>query len=64
MKNNLINILKLSVALGIFILSQAVAAIPSIYVRAFINVDGKTYIVKPYKNIPIKIILEQNDISF
>jgi 3D (Asp-Asp-Asp) domain-containing protein len=65
MKNNLISILKLScVALGIFILSQAAAAIPSLYSKAFINVDDKTYIVKPYKNISLKIILEQNNLSF
>jgi uncharacterized protein YabE (DUF348 family) len=64
-KNNLINILKLScVALGIFILSQAAAAILSIYARAFLNINGKIYIVKPYKNIPLKFILEQNNIPF
>jgi 3D (Asp-Asp-Asp) domain-containing protein len=33
------------------------------YARAFINADGKTYVVKPYKNIPLRIILEQNNIS-
>ncbi|MDR3306788.1 MAG: hypothetical protein LBS61_03880 [Endomicrobium sp.] len=63
MKNNLINILKLScVAFGIFILSKAISEPPYIYARAFIKADGKTYAVKPYKNISLKTILQQNNI--
>ncbi|MDR1104400.1 MAG: hypothetical protein LBK92_03500 [Endomicrobium sp.] len=64
MKNNLINILKLScIAFGIFILSKAISELPYIYARAFIEVAGKTYIVKPYKDISLKTILEQNGIA-
>jgi 3D (Asp-Asp-Asp) domain-containing protein len=64
MKNNLINILKLScIAFGIFILSKAISELPYIYARAFIKVDGKTYIVKPYKDISLKTILERNGLA-
>jgi 3D (Asp-Asp-Asp) domain-containing protein len=64
MKNNLINSLKLScIAFGIFILSKAISELPYIYARAFIKVDGKTYIVKPYKDISLKTILEQKGIT-
>jgi hypothetical protein len=64
MKNNLINILKLScIAFGIFILSKAISELPYIYARAFIKVDGKTYIVKSYKDISLKTILERNALA-
>jgi 3D (Asp-Asp-Asp) domain-containing protein len=63
MKNNLINILKLPcIAFGIFILSKAISELPYIS-KAFIKVDGKTYIVKPFKDISLKTILEQNGIA-
>jgi 3D (Asp-Asp-Asp) domain-containing protein len=61
MKNNLINILKLScIAFGIFILSKAISELHYVYARAFIKVNGRIYIVKPYKDISLKTILEQN----
>jgi 3D (Asp-Asp-Asp) domain-containing protein len=64
MKNSLINILKLSyIALGIFVLSKAIPMLLCISARAFIKADGKTYVVKPYRDIPLKTILEQNSIS-
>jgi 3D (Asp-Asp-Asp) domain-containing protein len=62
MKNNLINILKLScIVIGIFILAKASSKLPYI-IKAFVKADDKTYIVKPYKDIPLKTILEQNNI--
>jgi 3D (Asp-Asp-Asp) domain-containing protein len=33
------------------------------YTRCFIKVDGKIYIVKPFKDISLKTILEQNGIT-
>ncbi|MDR1663119.1 MAG: hypothetical protein LBR59_01760 [Endomicrobium sp.] len=64
MKNNLINILKLScIAFGIFILLRAVSELLYMHARAFIKVDGKIYIVKPYKDTSLKTILEQNGIA-
>ncbi|MDR0977589.1 MAG: 3D domain-containing protein [Endomicrobium sp.] len=62
-KNNLINIFKLlCIAIGILVLSKATAKVPYIYAKAFIKADSKFYIVKPYKNIPLKTILQQNSI--
>ncbi|MDR2437300.1 MAG: hypothetical protein LBD17_04450 [Endomicrobium sp.] len=63
MKNNLINILKLScISLGIFVLSKAISKLSYLSAKAFIKVDGQTYVVKPYKDTPLKILLEQNNI--
>jgi 3D (Asp-Asp-Asp) domain-containing protein len=63
MKNNLINILKLScIAFGIFVLSKAIPMLLYISAKAFIKADDKTYTVRPYKDITLKTILEQNNI--
>jgi 3D (Asp-Asp-Asp) domain-containing protein len=58
-----INILKLSfIALGILVLSNIFSAIALMFTRAYISIGGKTYIVKPYKNISLKTVLDKNGI--
>jgi 3D (Asp-Asp-Asp) domain-containing protein len=59
-----INILKLLfIALGILVLSNIFSAITLVFARAYINTGKKTYTVKPYKNIPLKTVLDKNGIS-
>jgi 3D (Asp-Asp-Asp) domain-containing protein len=58
------NILKLSfIALGILALSNIFSTITFILLRAYINTGEKTRIVKPYKNISLKTVLDKNGIS-
>jgi uncharacterized protein YabE (DUF348 family) len=59
-----INISKLSfIALGILVLSNIFSAIALMVARAYINTGEKTHTVKPYKNIPLKTVLDKNGIS-
>ena len=53
----------LSVALGIFILSKVLAFIGLTRMHANITADDQTYMIMPYKNIPLKTILEKKGIT-
>ncbi|MCL2799383.1 MAG: 3D domain-containing protein [Endomicrobia bacterium] len=52
-----------SVALGILILSSVFSSINLSRVNAYIESDGVIIAVMPYKNIPLKNILEKNAVS-
>lgn len=54
----------LSVPLGIFILSKVLAFSDLMRMTAHIKADNETYFVIPYKNIPLKTVLEKYDITF
>ncbi|MCL2145284.1 MAG: 3D domain-containing protein [Endomicrobia bacterium] len=53
----------LSVALGILILSRVLAFTGLMFMHAYVEADGKTYTVIPYKNIPLKTVLQKNGIT-
>ncbi|MDR3275129.1 MAG: 3D domain-containing protein [Endomicrobium sp.] len=59
-----INALKLlCIALGILILSNILSAVSSTRTVAYIKIGEITYTVTPYKNIPLKTILDKNNIA-